>query len=142
MFVCLTGVITLTLAIQFTALVDINAHRAHTPIHLEKREFFGELRKIIVLHLPASNTVRGLSEPVTLMLAEVAQALTDYKGPVASMCFYEKTATPEIIDLASVQCLVGRFQTSTSGKRIWAIIDRSGPLARAEWGGEGQDGTI
>ncbi|KAF8160546.1 hypothetical protein K438DRAFT_1619176, partial [Mycena galopus ATCC 62051] len=43
--------------------------------------------------------------------------------------FYSRLGALEVIDVTSVQFLVGRVKDS----REWAIIDRSGSLARAIW---------
>ncbi|KAH9009866.1 hypothetical protein EDB85DRAFT_2241680 [Lactarius pseudohatsudake] len=45
---------------------------------------------------------------------------------------YSTTGSLDLIDITSVQALVGRVEYTVDGGG-WAIIDRSGGLARAEW---------
>ena len=73
------------------------------------------------------------------MLAEVETAITDNRGPVANVCYYEKTSFVQVVDMACVQCLVGRFEIVKNRKRMWAIIDRSGGLAQAVWARDGDE---
>lgn len=47
--------------------------------------------------------------------------------------FYSRTGALDVIDITSVQSLIGRVKDTNDD---WAIIDRSGALARAQWLGE------
>ena len=58
----------------------------------------------------------GLTEPKVHVLAEVETAETEGSGPVASVCYYRKTSTAQVIDISCVQCLVGRFRTVRNGR--------------------------
>ncbi|KAJ7841816.1 hypothetical protein B0H14DRAFT_3457258 [Mycena olivaceomarginata] len=48
--------------------------------------------------------------------------------------FYSRAGAFDIIDITTVQALVGRVKDVSNS---WAIIDRSGVLARAQWANDG-----
>lgn len=45
------------------------------------------------------------------------------------MHFYVEHRRTEVVDITTIQCLVGRFED----RKEWVIIDRSGDLARASF---------
>jgi hypothetical protein len=103
--------------LQYTQFVDRHArHMRRTP-DFEEENFFGQLGRILVLELPSTPKLH-LAEPTTVIVAvirEVKAKLTD------GIYYYKEFGHDEIVDLESIQCVVGRIQDR--GK--WAIIDRS-----------------
>ena len=66
-------------------------------------------------------TKLGLAEPTTLILAviqEVKAKLTD------GIYYYKNFGLDEVVDLDTIQCVVGRIQDR--GK--WALIDQSNSM--------------
>ena len=49
------------------------------------------------------------------------------KHPVLDIDYFKDYMTPSVFDISCIQCLVGRIQVG----QVWAVIDGSGPLARA-----------
>ncbi|KAL7280964.1 hypothetical protein ACG7TL_005913 [Trametes sanguinea] len=115
--------------IRYQLLVDKYAHLRNRPSEYEPRDFYGQLRNIYVVDLPASRDLKTTS-PSTLLLAAVRTVTTKCPTDLA-MPFYRKEGPLEVIDLAAVQCVVGRVYDSR--RNWWAIIDRSGPYAQAEF---------
>ena len=79
--------------------------------------------------MPASNALQ-ITVPETLVLAGIRTCtLEDQPAPLRDLDihFYTSLGRYEVVDIKSIQCLVGRVQD----RGRWAIIDRSGALARA-----------
>ena len=70
-----------------------------------------------MLELPPAPQLK-LTEPTTLILALVQEAKAELKDDIY---FYKEFGAEEVVDLETVQCVVGRVKNG--GK--WAIIDRS-----------------
>ncbi|EKM52732.1 uncharacterized protein PHACADRAFT_101119 [Phanerochaete carnosa HHB-10118-sp] len=119
--------------IWYQILKDRNARHCNVPKVFELISHFAQLVNIIVVHLPPIINF-CLDKPFTLVLAEVQTCKTDAfcNTPLGISC-YQDLAPPEVIDVTCVQCLVGRLKLSDGARPIWAVIDRSGGLARAAW---------
>ncbi|KAI8990584.1 hypothetical protein BD414DRAFT_459234 [Trametes punicea] len=115
--------------IRYQLLVDKYAHIRNRQSAFEPRDFYGQLRNIYVVDLPASRDLKTAS-PLTLVLAAIRTVNTKRAMDLA-MPFYRKEGSLEVVDLAAVQCVVGRVYDSR--RNWWAIIDRSGPYAQAEF---------
>lgn len=113
-------------------LVDIHASRRRLEPKFEVKSFFGQLQHIFVVHLPAAPQL-GLDSEETLILAGVRQCVVDATNSIG-MPFYSKMGQFEVVDMACIQCLIGRIQI---GKQ-WAIIDRSGGLLPSYYGAAGE----
>lgn len=80
--------------------------------------------------MPAEPAV-GLAEPKALAFALLNQCEIEEDHTILDIHFYKReTAALEVADLNSVMCLVGRVPLDD---HRWAIIDHSGPIARADW---------
>jgi hypothetical protein len=68
-------------------------------------------------------------EPIleTIILAAISECKITAHNDL-DMHYYRDEGALQVVDISTVQCLVGRIKT-TNG-RDWAIIDRSGSLAR------------
>ncbi|EJD34267.1 hypothetical protein AURDEDRAFT_176688 [Auricularia subglabra TFB-10046 SS5] len=111
--------------IQYSLMVDKNARSHHRAPEFSTEVFFGQLSRVFICPLPALPQHKQKAQ--TLLLAEVQECkgLTDPN--MHGLRFYDGTLRPtEIVDLVSVECVVGRIQDR--GK--WSLIDRSNDLAR------------
>ena len=107
------------------------------PPHFEQEAFFGQLQHIITLDLPTNGSPRlGVDAGKTLVLVDVRTCKTNatFSHTPPGIPCYEKYEPNQIVDMNSVQCLVGRVQfTTSSGQVLWAIIDRTPDDNRAVW---------
>lgn len=117
--------------------VDIHERqRQRKPVY-ELQTFYGRLDHIFLLKFQDHATRRALELSATDLDTDViilAAIQTCNLGPDdpnlrgLDIHFYSTQGALHIVDVNSVQCLVGRVKDSERG---WAIIDRSGSLARA-----------
>jgi hypothetical protein len=117
-------------------LVDVYAHRRNTPPKFELQTFYGQLTHIYRVHFSAAVPALQIDEPTTFILAAIRTCVMepdDHLLKGIDTHFYSRHGALDVIDITSVQSLVGRVQ-DTGGN--WAIIDRSGGLARAVWAGD------
>jgi hypothetical protein len=100
--------------------------------------FYGRLECVYVLTLAANNTF-PLGADTTLAVAVVTkcQLKPDDKSlDGLDVHFYSSMGAQEVVDLECLQALIGRITLKKSGARqgkSWAIIDRSGALAKPDW---------
>ena len=87
----------------------------------EPRNFFGQLKRILVLELPSSARL-NLVAPTTVILALIQGVKATLTNGVYH---YKIPGMDEVVDLTTVQCVVGRIQD----RGEWAIIDRSDEMA-------------
>ncbi|KAJ7154817.1 hypothetical protein C8R46DRAFT_911652, partial [Mycena filopes] len=119
--------------IKYTLEVDKNKNHRHMPVELEQQIFFGQVRKFIVLTVPAEFPARrdadedeqaNSARPRTIVLAAVSQAKLTRRNKVGMAYFDCKSSdlgpATEIIDVSTIDCLAGRIQ---AGKR-WACLVR------------------
>ena len=107
--------------LQYTQFVDRNAHHLKKAPDFEEQNFFGQLSHILVLELPTAQKLH-LTEPTTVIVAvirEVKAKLMD------GIYYYKEFGADEVVDLETVQCVVGRIKDR--GK--WALIDWSNSVA-------------
>ncbi|KAF9033864.1 hypothetical protein BJ165DRAFT_1322926, partial [Panaeolus papilionaceus] len=102
---------------QYDAKIDLNARHVHQLERMVMRTFFGQLRCIVMIELPATPYV-NLTEPLTIVLALILQTPTDKDGEAF---MYKNSTVEEIIDLDQVQCVVGRVTC----RDVWTYIDCS-----------------
>ncbi|EIN08331.1 hypothetical protein PUNSTDRAFT_69250 [Punctularia strigosozonata HHB-11173 SS5] len=118
--------------IRYEAYVDVNARHRNLPIHLEGRTHYGQLRRIFVVDLPACPDL-GLLEPTSIILAAIQDCKVVGQLKPLDIYFYSELASAHVVDIKCLQCVIGRVRYRDSGPRQWAIIDRSGGMARAEF---------
>lgn len=107
-------------------MVDANARSKRLKPRFEPTTFYGQLRHIFVVKLPATPELE-LEQPQTLILAAVTECKITAHNDL-DMHYYSTESPLQVVDMSSVQCLVGRIKTTHGNK--WVIIDRSGSLAR------------
>ncbi|EKM48750.1 uncharacterized protein PHACADRAFT_108338 [Phanerochaete carnosa HHB-10118-sp] len=123
--------------VRFDALVDRSARRQNAREELVLTTFYGELKNIIVLHLPATRELR-LDTPTVHVLVDIHSCNANIDGPL-DVRMFESMQSILVHDITTVQCLVGRIKLVTVGHPIWAVIDRSGYLGGAVYAGN-EDG--
>ncbi|KAJ6540310.1 hypothetical protein B0H19DRAFT_1036237 [Mycena capillaripes] len=112
--------------VRYVLLVDTNARRPRLAPLYEPVTFYGQLQNIFVVRLPPARELQ-LKEETTLILAAIRKCEITVRNDL-DMHYYRKDGPVEVVDMSTVQCLVGRIKT-TDGKH-WVVIDRSGNLAR------------
>ncbi|KAF8344425.1 hypothetical protein F5887DRAFT_971113 [Amanita rubescens] len=115
--------------IRYDLLVDQNARKRRKAPHYEIADFYGQLEHILVVQLPrAPELDPALQSDTTYILAAIHRCEVDMTN---SMGFpvYSKMGRKEVVDITTVQCLVGRAQTGNN----WVIIDRSGELQQSTY---------
>jgi hypothetical protein len=92
-------------------------------------EYFGQLKKILVVELPPG-IVPAITQPKEVVLTIIGPRVTKNETPLGIPYYTEPTrVTPRAVDISTVMCLVGRIED----RGWWAIVDRSGEMARAEF---------
>jgi hypothetical protein len=111
-------------------LVDKYARQGRHQPKYELQTFHGQLQHIYVVQFTTGCEDLGLDNPSTIILAAIRTCVLDEIDPQIQgldIRNYSKEGALHVIDITSVQCLVGCFLD----RNAWAIIDRSGSLARA-----------
>jgi hypothetical protein len=108
------------IALKYESLIDRYARQLHRLPDYQIKTDFGQLRHIIVVHLPPIPALK-LAKPATIFLAAIKQCDIESFNSLHTQ-YYSKFGPLEVVDMTCVQCLVGRVQ---AGQR-WAIIDRKG----------------
>jgi len=103
--------------LQYTLYVDRHAHHSRKTPDFEEKTFFGQLNRILVLELPAAPQL-NLAEPTTVILALIQEVKATLRDGIYT---YKEFGTDEIVDLKTVQCVVGRVKD----RGEWSIIDWS-----------------
>lgn len=93
-------------------------------------EYFGQLKKILVTELPPG-IIPSLTQPKNVVLAIIDPRETTNETSLGIPYYTEPTKPVALraVDMNTVMCLVGRIKD----RGRWAIVDRSGDMARAEF---------
>lgn len=121
---------------QYDQLVDKHTGNRRLPSEFISKSFFGQLQHILVVRLPAIPAI-AVPEPVVLFLAGIRSCQLEAKNSL-NMPYYWSMGSFEVVDMSCVQCLVARIPETESQKR-WAIVDRSGYIARSFYANDGID---
>ena len=115
-------------------LVDRFAHMRRRKPELEPQTFYGQLEHLYLITFACSDTQVDPQNPI--ILAAIRGCKIKDPGPTdlegLDIHIYNTTGGLDLVDVTSIQALVGRVEYTVDGGG-WAIIDRSGSLARAEW---------
>lgn len=132
------------LLVQFSQLVDRNERFPKRPVLLERQVRYGQLHSIMVCTLPVSNLLRLTPQSQKLFLlayitpvdtsVQRAGARTWPDATEEVVSYTETRETSIIVDVSSVECVVGRVKYKINGRARWGIIDRSGDGARTTFG--------
>ncbi|KAJ2924111.1 hypothetical protein H1R20_g12985, partial [Candolleomyces eurysporus] len=113
--------------VRYDLWVDKHAHsKKRRPVFVYKH-FYGQLQYLYRIQVPAVPEF-GLSEPEVVVLGSVKRCRITRSHGELDIHFYKDDAETDYVDIAAIQCLVGRV----SWRNKWAIFDRSGMLGRAE----------
>ncbi|KAJ7733997.1 hypothetical protein DFH07DRAFT_870901 [Mycena maculata] len=118
--------------VRYEMLVDQNARHQKQRAKFELQTFYGQLTHIYRVHFSEPCPALDIEHPTSYILAAIrCCVLLELAG--LDIHFYSRPGALDVIDITSVQSLVGRLKDTSDH---WAIIDRSGVLARAQWLGE------
>jgi hypothetical protein len=107
--------------LQYTQFVDRHARHMRKTPDFEEQNFFGQLGRILLLELPSAPKLH-LAEPTTVIVAVIREVKAKLRDGIY---YYKELGLDEVVDLETIQCVVGRIQDR--GK--WALIDRSDSMA-------------
>ena len=115
--------------------MDKFAHMKRQKPVYEPQTFYGQLQHIYVVKFSdlCSDAHVEPEKPVFLVVIWNCKLETDNTELTKlDIHLYTHTGTLDVVDITSVQALVGRVKVQVGGGG-WAIIDRSGALARATY---------
>ncbi|EPS95762.1 hypothetical protein FOMPIDRAFT_65211, partial [Fomitopsis schrenkii] len=112
--------------VRYESLVDKFANQRNRPSVFELRTFYGELQHLFSIKLQGPTVSE---RPEMILLAGIRTCKLDNRAPPGGLDihYYTTEGQYEVVDVNNVQCLVGRIRD----REQWAIVDRSGSLARA-----------
>jgi hypothetical protein len=120
-------------------LVDVFARQKHHKPKFKLQTFYGQLQHLFVINFSAATRLElNLDDDsMTVILAAIRTCDLDDDEATAGLDFhyYSRTGALHFVDATSIQCLVGRIKDGSK----WAIVDRSGSLARAVYVDEDED---
>lgn len=117
------------IALQYSLVRDIHEKKPNVPPVFKGTEYFGQLISIMVIDL-APGIVPSITRSETHVLAIIGIRDTETETRLGIPYYTEpKEAKVRAVDMNTLMCLVGRVR---DGRR-WAIVDRSGDMARAEF---------
>ncbi|KAF9023214.1 hypothetical protein BDZ89DRAFT_1093121 [Hymenopellis radicata] len=121
--------------VRYEMIVDKRARFQGSQV-LEKETFYGQLQHLYAVTFSDPEALQDLKceEPTTILMASIqaCNINTAEHGPDLDIHFYSDLGKIDVVDVTCIQALIGRI-ASPVGQSKWAIIDRSGDLARAEW---------
>ncbi|EUC58442.1 transposase family Tnp2 protein, partial [Rhizoctonia solani AG-3 Rhs1AP] len=118
--------------VRYHLLVDILAHRPNANPIFQPRMFYGQLLHIFAIDFPEAEEL-GTDKPETVLFAAIQECKVTHVDKRIGTPYYTNMGPTEVVDFESVKCVVGRVRDE---RGFWGIIDRSGPLAQAEFRGD------
>jgi hypothetical protein len=94
--------------------------------------FYGQLLRIFQIDIPVSPNL-NTKKPQSILLAAIRECNVTSVDKHLKIPYYREMGSMEVVDLQTVQCCVGR---GCDTRGFWGIIDKSGPLACAEFIGD------
>ncbi|EGO01406.1 hypothetical protein SERLA73DRAFT_48831, partial [Serpula lacrymans var. lacrymans S7.3] len=110
--------------VRYEMLVNKFARQRNRASRYELKTYFGQLQKIIVVHIPPTPLL-CLTDPTTAIFAVIKPCEIESHNSLGNS-YYSKLGSIIVMDITCLQCIVGRIPVGTQ----WALIDRSGNLAR------------
>ncbi|THU81651.1 hypothetical protein K435DRAFT_571382, partial [Dendrothele bispora CBS 962.96] len=120
-----------TFYVLYEMYVDVHATRRNLDPVYKLETFYGQLQHIYLIHFNSACSQLNLLEPsTTIIMAQIKSCRVDNNNEIEGLDvhFYSSMGNTDVVDITSIQCLVGRVPV---GHNRWAIVDKSGPLARA-----------
>ncbi len=115
-------------------LVDKYAHMQRRRALFEPHTFYGWLEHLYVIKFTCTDV--RVSPQVLIILSAIRNCKIRDPGPSdlggLDIHLYSSTGGLDIIDVTSIQALIGRVGYAVDGGG-WAVIDQSGSLAHAIW---------
>jgi hypothetical protein len=116
-------------------LVDFHARKRRREPEYVLQTFYGQLHHLFSIDFALACPDLGLDGPTTIILAAIRTCIlddneSDFNG--LDIRHYSKHGALHFLDIKNVQCLVGRVKDGNG----WALVDRSGTLARAVFADE------
>ncbi|KAL1741822.1 hypothetical protein HDZ31DRAFT_44602 [Schizophyllum fasciatum] len=115
--------------VKYDLLVDRNARRRNAPPIFVPQSYFGQLENILVVEVSPSPAL-NLRRPETLILAYIHACHPCYTNSLG-MILYDRMGVHEVVDITSVQCLVGRVPRRWPAPDLYAVVDRSSTVNRS-----------
>ncbi|TRM55775.1 hypothetical protein BD626DRAFT_415516 [Schizophyllum amplum] len=115
--------------VRYELYVDRNKRSKRKKVELELETFYGQLRRIYVVRFrdPHAIAAFDLGNEPEIVLASIRSCPVTETHNVLDIHYYENQGELDTVDITSIQALVGRVRDIDR----WAIVDRSGTLARA-----------
>lgn len=115
---------------QYSLLRDVYERIPSREPVFKGAEYFGQLKTILVTELPPG-IVPAITQPKRVVLVAIDPRDTTNETSLDIPYYTEpsKPVAPRVVDINTVMCLVGRIKD----RGQWAVIDRSGDLARADF---------
>jgi hypothetical protein len=107
---------------QYDVMVDIHARNRQRRSLYTVQSCYSQLQDIITITLPPIAQV-NLTESQTFVLAGVRHCDTGHFTNALQTPVYERYAEYEVVDLSTLQCLVGQVKCD---EKFWALLDRTG----------------
>ncbi len=115
-------------------LVDKFAHMRWRKPKFEPQTSYSQLEHLYLIKFTCSDTRVNLQAPI--ILAAIRNCKIREPGPTdlesLDIHLYSTMGSLDVVDITSIQALVGHVKYTVDGGG-WAVIDRSGGLAQAEW---------
>jgi len=117
------------ITLQYSLVRDMHEKKPNVPPVFKGTEYFGQLISILVIELPPG-IIPSIAQSKTHALAIISTRDTETETRLRIPYYTEpKEAKVHAVDMTTLMCLVGRVRDG----RQWAIVDRSGDMARAEF---------
>jgi hypothetical protein len=94
-----------------------------------RKTYYGRLDSVLECPLSDKGFWGADLKGTTRLLAVITPCKTNGEDATQKVLSYDKTTTQIVVDLQSVECVIGRVCT----RNRWGIIDRSGDFARTEF---------
>ncbi|KAI4520294.1 hypothetical protein K525DRAFT_203997 [Schizophyllum commune Loenen D] len=115
--------------VRYEALFDRHAHARRRAVSLQPDTYFGQLKDIYLIQFPDASDAAtvGIDQGNEVVLAAIRECANPTDHKLLDIHYYTTEGRLDIVDMKTVQALVGRIWDIDR----WAIVDRSGSLARA-----------
>ncbi|KAH9929850.1 uncharacterized protein BXZ73DRAFT_47840 [Epithele typhae] len=120
--------------VRYQTFIDKNSRKKKKAPEFQLETFYGRLIHIfsISFDTPSSIADLRLDSPTKVILAVIKPCIISSTNNRLDIHYYSEQGSEIVLDLKCIQCVVGRVPIPPGGfKADWAIVDRSGSLARA-----------
>lgn len=115
--------------------MDKNARSRKKRVELELQTFYGRLEHILSFSLDSDNAISDLDldGPTNFVFAAIRLCAVNTRATNERLDihYYSSYGALDVVDIKCIQCVVGRVPIPEGGVEKWALVDRSGSLARA-----------